>query len=1015
MSFGLRVLCRAALFVMAVGMASSGCSTTSSEGLPHEDKDASGPVDAPTNGHLDAPTDPANTRGDALAGCFDASVSVRRALGQSCACNNECLSGFCVDRLCCDSACDGVCRACNIASSPGTCTPIPAGKAPVVAGQCKQDTVATCGFDGTCSGTGACRKYPDGTVCMPGRCQGNSVSGTMVCTAGVCKAGPTELCTPYVCNNATNKCFSSCTSTSQCDGRVCAGGSCGKKPLGAVCRDRAECASNFCADGVCCNLACSGACVSCNQVGKTGECRPVTSGSADPHSVCPKEAVTTCGHSGLCNGEGGCAKYVLGTVCGAASCSAGSHIPASTCNGLGTCQKGSPINCYPYVCSGDLCRAACTTNSDCASPTICNKGSCGKKGLGQKCATGVECKSNFCVDGVCCDQSCTGTCSFCAFSSSPGRCVKVPAGVSDPRMGCIDRGAASCATNGKCNGAGACQQYATGTVCRAETCDATTNRYTQEGTCHSGVCASASPSSCAPHKCNGTRCANSCSANSQCVSPNVCVDSSCGLRPNGALCSRADECKSGFCSQGVCCGTACSSSCFSCNLPGTAGMCLPVPAGGMDPAAACRDQGTGSCGNDGMCNGTGGCRKYASGTVCVAAVCTSGDAKANSTCDGKGTCVTGATRACSPYVCNAAGTDCYSSCSDNTQCIATRTCDMGMCGRKNDGANCAEDDECKSTFCVDGVCCNSECSGVCKSCSLGTPGVCGNISAGIADDSGGCPPSAESTCGNDGTCNGAGGCRKWGTSIMCRVGSCPANASTWTKPANCDGNGNCPQGQMQTCGNYRCDATTTMCKIMCTSDADCVAGKACDAQGTCGKNANGSSCNSDTECASSQCVDNTCCASASCGTCKTCANSSGTCANVPNDQSDSDSCTDETSTNQCGTIGKCDGAGNCKQAPSGTGCSVCSADQTSVIVQACNGSGTCTDSGSTMSCNGYQCSNAACLQSCDPEPCFLGKVCVDNKCEDPPLPEPALDADLPEVVPDAGADDAPADDPGTDL
>jgi hypothetical protein len=912
--------------------------------------------------------------------------------GKPCTDPSECGSGYCEQGVCCETECTGTCRACNIATHIGVCTNVPDGTAPEPASQCRDEGRGSCRRDGKCNGAGACRNYPDGTICEDGACDGVSVVGAKLCEGGTCKAGTTTvLCTPFSCNPATRNCFTSCTSPEQCDGRPCAGGSCGKKALGATCTNGAECDSGSCADGVCCNLACTGACVSCNQPGKMGECRPVPEGAPDPRELCKPDSVESCGLSGLCNGQGGCAKYASTTECRPSSCSGGSMIPASTCDGNGTCVLGVAISCFPFICADGACKATCSSSSDCVAPNACANpgptGSCGKKGLGQRCTARGECKSNNCVDGVCCDQACTGPCSWCALPNALGRCTPVPAGQDDPRDGCVDRTRASCSTNGRCNGARGCQNYPSGTVCRTGTCDTSTNRVTDEGVCRNGTCTSPAPTTCAPYRCNGARCGSSCSTNAQCSGTNVCVDGSCGKRPVGAVCSRSSECASNQCAQGVCCATACTASCFSCSLPGNIGTCTPVPAGGADPTNTCRDQGAASCGSDGTCNGTGGCKRYAPGTVCVAARCSAGTYTSESTCDGQGRCEAGSMRPCSPFVCNSGGTACFNSCTDNNQCIPTRMCQDGQCGRKEDGAACAEDDECASTHCVDGFCCNTTCTGVCRSCALtGKRGTCSDIPDDVVDDDGGCPASEEASCGNDGKCNGAGACRKWGTSVQCRAASCPPTQATLTRAANCDGRGSCPPGDTQSCGNYRCD-TNDMCRTSCSSNADCN-GKACDlATGTCGKNLLGDQCSSNDDCDSNHCVDKTCCSTASCSTCQSCANSAGTCAYVPDGMTDPDSCSD--SMNPCGTTGRCDGSGQCRFAGSGTECGqTCSADNTAVVARTCNGGGQCTGMGTAKSCQGFLCVQDMCATSCDGIGCAPGKVCVNNSCEDPaPTPD----------------------------
>src|SRR5439155_25100096 len=51
-------------------------------------------------------------------------------IGRACSSTSDCAGGPCVDGLCCDSACDGVCEACNIPGAQGTCTPVPANTDP---------------------------------------------------------------------------------------------------------------------------------------------------------------------------------------------------------------------------------------------------------------------------------------------------------------------------------------------------------------------------------------------------------------------------------------------------------------------------------------------------------------------------------------------------------------------------------------------------------------------------------------------------------------------------------------------------------------------------------------------------------------------------------------------------------------------------------------------------------------------------------------------------------------------
>ena len=52
-----------------------------------------------------------------------ASTPSGKPLAEGCAANEECASGFCVDSVCCDSACDGQCETCNVAGTLATAPP----------------------------------------------------------------------------------------------------------------------------------------------------------------------------------------------------------------------------------------------------------------------------------------------------------------------------------------------------------------------------------------------------------------------------------------------------------------------------------------------------------------------------------------------------------------------------------------------------------------------------------------------------------------------------------------------------------------------------------------------------------------------------------------------------------------------------------------------------------------------------------------------------------------------------
>ena len=111
----------------------------------------------------------------------------------------------------------------------------------------------------------------------------------------------------------------------------------------------------------------------------------------------------------------------------------------------------------------------------------------------------------------------------------------------------------------------------------------------------------------------------------------------------------------------------------------TSGTRAPVRAG-MDPRSDCSDAGRETCGNDGTCDGAGGCRKYATNTTCGAATCSS-DLKSEISerkCDGSGNCFPPSSTACGAgEACE--GTRCVSTCGQMDQpCCEQQTCKGGL-------------------------------------------------------------------------------------------------------------------------------------------------------------------------------------------------------------------------------------------------------------------------------------------------------------------------------------------------
>jgi hypothetical protein len=223
-------------------------------------------------------------------------------------------------------------------------------------------------------------------------------------------------------------------------------------------------------------------------------------------------------------------------------------------------------------------------------------------------------------------------------------------------------------------------------------------------------------------------------------------------KKNGDPCASGTECASTFCTDGVCCESACSGVCETCGVD--KGKCTAVPDG-TDPDKECKpeerpdsggvaepDAGSpitdggpleggalddGSTGlvnvpdggftqNEapcvGSCNGARACKFPDKTTTCGTKFCNTSTQAGRFACDGKGHCDLDL-EACSSFTCE--NDECRKTCAEQNDCQATHFCNIsGVCQEKlANGLGCGNPDQCKSGFCVveggSGVCCNSEC------------------------------------------------------------------------------------------------------------------------------------------------------------------------------------------------------------------------------------------------------------------------------------------------------------------
>jgi hypothetical protein len=136
---------------------------------------------------------------------------------------------------------------------------------------------------------------------------------------------------------------------------------------------------------------------------------------------------------------------------------------------------------------------------------------------GAACGTNdAACKSNSCVDGVCCASACSGACLACNVKGKLGTCASLAGQLSAEDC----PGDATCGP-GRCTSSGSCDYYRAGKTCKASTCAGggqTTHQCSAKHACTAKVTA------CSPYVCNtaATACRTGCLAHADCVNGGLC-------------------------------------------------------------------------------------------------------------------------------------------------------------------------------------------------------------------------------------------------------------------------------------------------------------------------------------------------------------------------------------------------------------------------------------------------------------------------------------------------------------
>jgi len=428
--------------------------------------------------------------------------------GEACSRDEECINGNCVDGVCCDSQCDGICEVCNLPVDPGGCLAVPDGEDP-------RDACLGSGLcGGVCAGDRTCRFTATDVNCAP--CTSCDGAGSCALYAAI-DTDPYNDCNPcWSCSGLDESCRlvdsgddplddcavsaeETCGTNGVCDGS----GACLNWPAGIIC------VPSICTNGLLepadlCDGA--GACINTAEIDCSGyvclsaeACR--TDCSVDDDCLmgfhCEDTACVADRQTGMpCSREGECAS---GNCADGVCCSSACQANCERCDladSVGTCAF-VPAGQDPDSECGDggICSGACDGSGVCILPgqeTAC--GSCARCDGAGTCSVMVE-------GGTDPDDAC-GVCRVCA--GDRDECILVSAG-DDPLEECELQPQNNCALDGVCDGRGACRLWQAGTSCGSQSCagDVLTRAPTCDGL---GNCQQQGTVSCAPYICDGDQC-----------------------------------------------------------------------------------------------------------------------------------------------------------------------------------------------------------------------------------------------------------------------------------------------------------------------------------------------------------------------------------------------------------------------------------------------------------------------------------------------------------------------------
>ncbi len=383
--------------------------------------------------------------------------------GTECQVGETCISGNCVDGVCCSTASCPAGEKCDVPGHSGTCS------APNQNGDpCSEPEHCASGncVDGFCCEQRSC---PSGQFCNTGNCAPPADNGANCNQDEQCASGH---CTDGVCCSDDQ-----CPAGESCNVPGFLGNCHIQLPNGDPCSDDRQCESGFCTEGVCCEVEQCQEGFSCALLNREGRCvaKPTPTPTAtftNTPTLTPTPAPN--GHPCLVN------SHCLSNFCVDNTC-----CESPVCPQHQRCDiTGSEGMCKPQVPEG----GECGKDSDCISGNCVNGNPpvCGPpktptftptptpKPPGEPCSATSQCEAGyFCEEEerVCCDQLNCPSGSSCRVPGQAGSCVNLvptPTPKRAPGTPCSD--ASQCQTDLFCTNSVCCHDA---TCPEGQRCDIT--------------------------------------------------------------------------------------------------------------------------------------------------------------------------------------------------------------------------------------------------------------------------------------------------------------------------------------------------------------------------------------------------------------------------------------------------------------------------------------------------------------------------------------------------------------